>query len=95
MCFDGNGCKHIDNSKGVEGIKEEVSEGVGGRWMWWRQAAGNIWLEKYFERQADKENDLHLDPDSQVSLLEDIYKINQDIETQTEAMVVSKKSLKK
>ena len=70
--------------------KELVEDGCGGD----KQRA-KVRLEKYFDRQADKENDLYDAPDSQESLLEDIYQLHQDIETQNEAMVVAKKSLKK
>ena len=70
--------------------KKFVEDGCDGN-----KERAKVRLEKYFDRQADKENDLYFAPDSQESLLEDIYQLDQDIKTQNEAMVVAKASLKK
>ena len=70
--------------------KEFVEDGCDGD-----KERAKIRLDKYFDRQSNKENDIYEAPDSQESLLEDIYQIEQDIETQKEVMSVAKKSLKK
>ena len=70
--------------------KEFTEDGCGGDKDWAR-----VRLDTYFDKQSDKENDIYLAPDSQESLLEDIYQLDQDIKTQNEAMVVAKASLKK
>ena len=70
--------------------KEFVEDGCDGD-----KERAKICLEKYFDLQANKENDIYDAPDSQESLLEDIYQLDQDIEMQKEAMKVARKSLKK